>query len=157
MTKYAIIPALFVLAGGALLLHAATDSGSLQADREAIIQAAHDYVDGFYEGKAERMERALHPDVAKRNIVTDRETGAQSVRNVTAQHLIEITAAGRGKQIAQRDGRQCDVTILDIYHDVATVKIVAITWIDYLHVARVDGEWKIINVLWAWKPTGETQ
>jgi hypothetical protein len=27
MTKYAIIPALFVLAGGALLLHAATDSG----------------------------------------------------------------------------------------------------------------------------------
>lgn len=34
-----------------------------------------------------------------------------------------------------------------------TVKIIAITWIDYLHVAKVDGEWKIINVLWAMKPS----
>jgi hypothetical protein len=157
MTKYAIVPALFILTGSALLLHAATDSRSLQADREAITQAALDYIDGFYEGSAERMERALHPDLAKRNIVTDRETGAQSVRNVTAKHLIEVTGSGMGKQIARRDGRRSDVTILDIYHDVATVKIMAITWIDYLHLAKVDGGWKIVNVLWAWSPTGASQ
>ncbi len=25
-------------------------------------------------------------------------------------------------------------------------------WIDYLHVARINGQWKIVNVLWELKP-----
>jgi hypothetical protein len=25
-------------------------------------------------------------------------------------------------------------------------------WIDYLHLARWNGEWKIVNVLWELKP-----
>ncbi len=152
MTRLATILAMLVLARTAVLLQGAIVAGDRQSDREAIIQVAHDYIDGFYEGNTERMQRALHPDLAKRDIVGDRETGMQRVRNMTAQQLIEVTGSGSGKQIAERDGRQCDVTILDIFHDVATVKVVAITWIDYLHVARVDGEWKIINVLWALKP-----
>jgi len=32
------------------------------------------------------------------------------------------------------------------------VKIVASDWIDYLEEAKVDGDWKIINVLWELKP-----
>ncbi len=28
-------------------------------------------------------------------------------------------------------------------------------WIDYLHLARWNGEWKIVNVLWELKPKGE--
>ena len=32
------------------------------------------------------------------------------------------------------------------------IRILRNTWIDYLHVAKWNGEWKIINVLWAWKP-----
>jgi hypothetical protein len=153
MTKLAVFSAVLALVGTAFLSEGATEDNALQADREAIIQVAHDYIDGFYEGSTERMERALHPDLAKRDIVTDRASGTQRVRNMTAQQLVDVTGSGMGQQIAERDGRQSDVTVLDIYHDVATVKVVAITWIDYLHVARVDGEWKIINVLWAWKPS----
>jgi hypothetical protein len=33
----------------------------------------------------------------------------------------------------------------------ATVKLVAAEWIDYLHLTKYEGEWKIINVLWEWK------
>lgn len=36
------------------------------ADSAAIKQTALDYIEGWYEGNAERMERALHPDLAKR-------------------------------------------------------------------------------------------
>ena len=35
------------------------------ADRQAITQTALDYVEGWYEANPERMERALHPDLAK--------------------------------------------------------------------------------------------
>ncbi len=33
------------------------------SDREAITATALDYAEGWYEGNAERMERALHPDL----------------------------------------------------------------------------------------------
>jgi hypothetical protein len=45
-----------------------------------------------------------------------------------------------------------EVTILDRYNNAAVVKIVASDWIDYLEVAKINGEWKIINVLWELKP-----
>jgi hypothetical protein len=34
----------------------------------------------------------------------------------------------------------------------ASVRIDAGMWIDYLHVARWNGEWKIVNVLWEMAP-----
>jgi hypothetical protein len=47
------------------------------------------------------------------------------------------------------------VTILDRFENAAVVKIVAAEWIDYLELAKVDGEWKIINVQWELKPKPE--
>ena len=39
------------------------------ADADAIKQTALDYIEGWYEGNAERMERALHPELAKRIVL----------------------------------------------------------------------------------------
>jgi hypothetical protein len=36
--------------------------------------------------------------------------------------------------------------------DNAVAKIVASDWIDYLELARWNGQWKIVNVLWALTP-----
>ena len=49
-----------------------------------------------------------------------------------------------------------EITILDRYNNAAVVKIVASGWIDYLEVARFNGQWKIINVLWELKPKPPT-
>ena len=45
-----------------------------------------------------------------------------------------------------------DVTVLDVFENAASAKIVASDWVDYLHLARWNGEWKIVNVLWELKP-----
>lgn len=34
----------------------------------------------------------------------------------------------------------------------ARVKVDADSWIDYMHLARSDGRWKIVDVLWAIRP-----
>jgi len=70
---------------------------------------------------------------------------------MTAEMLITSVRRGGGRSTPE-DQRQRDVTVLDIFGDTAVVKIVASTWIDYLQVAKWNGEWKIINVLWAMKP-----
>ena len=40
------------------------------ADHDAIVRAALDYFEGWFDGDAARMERALHPDLAKRSRTT---------------------------------------------------------------------------------------
>jgi hypothetical protein len=126
-------------------------SAQTDADRAAIRAAALDYIEGWYTGSAERMERALHPDLAKRIVRTDPITRASTLGHQTAAILIQNTRAGGGEQTPERL-RVKDVTILDVYQNAASVKIVASGWIDYLHLARWNGAWKIVNVLWESKP-----
>jgi hypothetical protein len=125
-----------------------------KSDEAAIKRAALDYIEGWYEGNAERMERALHPDLAKRIVHTDPESGRSRLEQMSAMTLVQYTKAAYGKNTPKEE-RQMDVTILDKYENVASVKIVATAWIDYLHVARYNGEWKIVNVLWELKPKKE--
>jgi hypothetical protein len=120
------------------------------ADEAAIRQTALDYIQGFYEGNAERMERALHPDVAKR-IVRSGPQGQDRLDNISAGGLVQATRTGGGKTIP-KDKQTLDVTILDVYGNTASVKIVAGLWVDYLHVAKFNGRWVIVNVLWELKP-----
>lgn len=122
------------------------------ADSSAIVAAALDYIDGFYTSDAERMERALHPELAKR-IVQAPDGPDSQLQNMTAQQLIDATASGGAARIPE-EARKKDVEILDIYHNVASVRIDAGVWIDYLHVARWNGGWKIVNVLWEMAPRG---
>ena len=77
--------------------------------------------------------------------------GHSALRNMSAEQLIGATRAGGGKQ-TPTDQRRMDVQILDIYENTASVRITAGEWIDYMHLAKVDGEWKIINVLWELTP-----
>ena len=121
------------------------------SDSAAIRNTALDYIEGWYEGSSERMERALHPELAKRIVITDQQTGRSRISQMSALSLINGTKAGGGKK-TPLEQQQKDVTILDIYKNAASVKVVASGWIDYLHVAKWEGEWKIVNVLWELKP-----
>ena len=120
------------------------------ADAAAIKQAALDYIEGWYEGNAERMERALHPELAKRIVRTGKE-GYSNLGQMSAMSLVLGTRRGGGKQ-TPKERQQKDVTILDVFENAASVKVVASDWVDYLHLARAGGRWDIVNVLWELKP-----
>jgi hypothetical protein len=118
---------------------------------ETIRKTALDYIEGWYAGDAARMERALHPELAKRMISTDPKTGRSQFNHMGAMTLVQRTREGIGKKVPQ-DRQLKEVTILDRYNNAAVVKIVASDWVDYLQVAKFNGDWKIINVLWELKP-----
>lgn len=121
------------------------------SDAEAIKQTALDYIEGWYEGNAERMERALHPELAKRIVRTDPKSGRSNLGQMGAMTLVTYTRSGGGKQ-TPKEKQQKDVTILDVFANAASVKVVASDWIDYLHMAKWNGRWVIVNVLWEMKP-----
>ena len=145
MRKMMLVVAAVLLLGLTAQVHAQSP-----ADAAAIKQTALDYIEGWYEGDAERMERALHPELAKR-IVRSNAEGMSRLDQMGAMTLVQFTRRGGGKQ-TPKDKQQKDVTILDVYENAASVKVVASDWIDYLHMGKYSGKWVIVNVLWELKP-----
>ena len=128
---------------------------STETDPEAaaIRAVALDFIDGFYTADGARVEHAVHSELVRRIVTTDPKTAKSTLEQMSAMTLIQRTR-GVGKTFP-KNRRQEDVTILDRFQDTAMVKIVATGWIDYLQMAKFDGEWKIINELWVRKPKPE--
>ena len=117
------------------------------SDSLAIKATALNYIDGYYEANADRMINALHTDLAKRMVYN--KEGQDILHKMSATDLIDGT---RKKEATPIDKRISEVSILDIYGNTASVKIIAADWIDYLHIVKWQGDWKIINVLWEMFP-----
>ncbi|HEX8734171.1 MAG TPA: nuclear transport factor 2 family protein [Pyrinomonadaceae bacterium] len=149
MKKPALI-LFIVLTFCALNIHAQTTTPATNDPREAIKQTALDYIEGWYEGNGERMERALHPDLAKR-IVRNDDKGNSRLENMSAMSLVQVTRRGFGKQ-TPKEQQQKDVTILDMMENSAVVKAEMRDWVDYMQMGKLNGRWVIINVLWEMKP-----
>jgi hypothetical protein len=133
------------------LLAAAPAAAQTAGDSAAIRATALDYAEGWYTGDAERMGRALHPELVKRIVVADTATGKSVLQNMGASALVNGTRHGYG-QTTPKDKQQKDVTILDIFGNAASAKAVMADWVDYMQLAKVDGRWVIVNVLWEKKP-----
>ena len=141
---------LTLLVGSLALTPLSATPGQTAADSAAIRATALDYIQGWYAGDAARMERALHPELAKRIVQTD-TLGRQRLDQQSAMTLVQGTRNGFGKDTPQAD-RHDDVRILDIYRSAAVARINASYWVDYLQLAKWRGRWVIVNVLWELKP-----
>jgi Putative lumazine-binding len=88
----------------ALLLNgAAIAQTNAPGDSAAITETALDYIEGWYAGDAARIERALHPELAKRMISTDPKTGRSQFNHMGAMALVQHTRDGGGKTRRQID------------------------------------------------------
>ena len=141
-------PLVIATLGLALTLPRLAAQASLQ-DSTAIRATAHDYIDGWYEGDGARMERALHPHLAKRLVYEDQQ-GHSRLVDLTALELVQTTRTGVGK-IPPAERRD-SVTILDVFGNAAIVRIDATTWVDFLQEVKWNGRWAIVNVVWVNRP-----
>jgi hypothetical protein len=131
-----------VLSSGALSVGDGADAG---LDRTEIKQAALDYAEGFYEGSAERVARAVHPALLKRGLLPP---GAPDrfLQLMNAETLIDSTAS-EGGDLPAAD-RHLDFALLDLRGDVASARIFTKRFNDYLLLAKQEGRWRIVSVLW---------
>ena len=90
------------------------------------------------------MRGALHPMLAKRGLDYDASSAPVAVHHLDMAYMVE--SASRGPRLQY--GRTCEVTILDLAENVASVKVVSEPFVDYLHLAKIDGLWSIVNALY---------
>ncbi len=111
--------------------------------KTAIISAALDYYEGWFDGRPDRMERALHPELTKRSIEPD-----ESIETLSARQMIDATGEGVGRRRDPGD-RNIRVHVDHVHGSIATATVTSAVYVDYLQLARISTEWKILNVLWA--------
>ena len=116
-------------------------------DESAIHMAAMDYEEGWFEGDAERMARCLHPELAKRALSHDSDTGEEFFNHITREDMILDTKAGGGTNIP-REKLYYKIDILEIYEETAVVRAESFPYIDHLHLVKDGGQWLIVNVLY---------
>ncbi len=118
---------------------------------EAVKQAVLDYVEGVYEMSPARIERSIHPDLAKRGFFIKKGETVYSPHTMTFAQLVELSKNYNKDGHVSKDAPK-DVVVYDISDQTASAKLTAVWGIDYMHLAKYDGKWKIINVLWQTPP-----
>lgn len=131
---------------------ASLSAQALQNELAAIHQTALDYVESWYEGDEHRMEHCLHPDLAKRTLQRDPIRPFDRLEPISALALVIATRRGAGRHTPEEQQRK-DITILDVFENIASVKVVSTEMVDYLHLAKFDEKWLIVNALWIRKPS----
>ena len=121
------------------------------ADREGVRQAALDYVEGVYEVAPQRIERSVHQDLVKRGFYIKKGDDAYSFSPMTFAELVNLSKtynkSGKLPKTAPKE-----VVVLDVLDQTASVKLTAVWGIDYMHLAKYDGKWMILNILWQSPP-----
>ena len=114
------------------------------SEEQAIKQTVVEYYESWFDGDAARMERALHPNLAKRAPIGDGK-----LEEDTAATMVAFTAAGRGKARDLGDGGLgLEVDVVEIYGSIASAIAHSNVYREYLHLVRTNGDWRIVNVLY---------
>lgn len=151
MKKLLILSALYLLFPMVTLLAQAP------ADSMAIEKACRDYVEGWAEGDAGRVALGVSPELTKRTVGKDQD-GASYTSDMSASMLVAATKRNRGgvnmRDLEPDKPFSLEVNIYDITGEFALAKTVNTKYgfFDYCQLAKVNGEWKVINVLWGYIP-----
>lgn len=131
-----------------LLSHAADAT-----DQQLIENAVRDYIESQHKVDPERMARSLDPQLAKRTY-WQKADGSEFVMNTDFDTMVKVARNYNKDGTKFPPQPRADIKILDIDQRVATVKLTADEWIDYMHLYKNQrGEWKIVNVLWQYHDT----
>src|SRR5919108_5225077 len=109
------------------------------ADVSAVRATVRDYIEAYYTGDARQMEQTLHPHYLKHvihgNIPMREKTGLQMVQDVRSTGPTDLPKAEQVEEIS----------VLDVSGEIASAKLVAAYWVDYITLSKSSGEWKILS------------
>ena len=115
-------------------------------EEERVHATALDYVEGWFDGNPERMERALHPELVKRCLGLEGDD-PELMETLTAREMIDATAEGIGRGEDAGD-REIDVQITYLHGDLAAATCICHRYVDLLQLLRMPEGWRIVNAAW---------
>ena len=118
-------------------------------ESKAIEKTILNYIENFFENNFEEMNKSLHPRLAKRGLNPD---GTLS-DDFPPQKLKELMQT---KQIFPLKNQNNLVENISVFGNMAKASLATgypnTRWVEYIHLVKIDNEWKIINVFWEFYP-----
>ena len=115
--------------------------GVSASDLEAINQVALDYTEGYVSGDADRHLRSYHPEAIKRRYSVGKD-GVVGIISLSPQTMADDAALQTPKQV------EAEIIVDAVFNDIASVPVYSRWWVDFLHVVKARGEWKLFHVTW---------
>eukprot|EP01133_Synstelium_polycarpum_P002678 gene2678-3097_t len=115
------------------------------------------YIESQHKPNPKQMQDALHPRVVKRSVFKNKKANRDYVSEYSAENLVILAQTYNVNGDKFPKSPKKEVKLLDVSALTASVKLLADDWFDYMHIVKVNGEWKIINVLWQYNKLTEHQ
>lgn len=122
-----------------------------QSEELRVSAAILNYVEALYEAKPELIVESVHPDLHKFGYYRAKDATTYEGSSMTFKQLQELAGKWNAKKWLPDDAPK-HITIFEIQDKTATAKLTAYWGTDYFHLAKIDGKWMIMNVLWQSPP-----
>lgn len=124
-----------------------------QDDRAMVQAAMQDYVDALYDVAPEKIARSV--DTSLRKIGYWYDSKSEAYRDnlpMTYQQLYDLAGTWNKKGDRVTEDSPKKIEVHEVNDKTATGKLTAEWGIDLFHLAKVDGQWKIMNIIWQSEP-----
>lgn len=118
-------------------------------------RAALDYIEGWFQGDASRVEKVLHPAFVRR-IAAVTVAGDDFFWHQDRAQFLEAARRG-GDMATPADKRQIAVRVCDLARTTATARVDSAYYVEYLSMVRLRDHWQIVDVLWENVPNDKKQ
>lgn len=118
-------------------------------DVEGVRSAVLAYIEGWVQGDPERHATAYHPECVKRRMVREEDSGVYSLVTISPQSMVDY--ASTGSSVVE----DCtfEIVIDAISEDIASARCYSCQWVDFLHLVKARGEWRLFHVVWHRQPS----
>jgi ribosomal protein L23 len=132
-----------------LFVVAFTQNAVAQTDKEQVYAAIEDYVEALYQVQPERIKKSVHPNLTKKGFWKGEGKDAYSQELVmTYQQLYDLAAKWNAKGNAITKDSPKTIEIYDVQDQTASGKLIAEWGTDYFQLAKYEGKWLIVNIMW---------
>jgi hypothetical protein len=117
-------------------------------DRDLVYAAVEDYVDGIYLAQPDRIKKSVHPELTKKGYWKAKDKTTYDYDGMmTFDQLVKLAETWNAKGWLPKDAVK-KIDIFDVQDQTASAKLTAHWGTDYFQLAKYDGKWMIVNILW---------
>jgi peptidyl-tRNA hydrolase len=127
----------------------AVDETIRAEDAAAIRSTILDYFEGWFDGDAARIDRALHPGLAK-HAVAQGPAREEVLDLTTKAEMVEATRQGVGRSRDPGSERAIEIDIVAVSGNIASAVVHSTVYVELVLLARTGDGWQITSTLWRW-------
>lgn len=125
-------------------------------DYKGVKAAIEDYVEGLYQVDSTRIERSVDSTLRKLGYwYNPKDSLYRDNLYMSYNSLVSLAARWNKDGSRVNETTPKEIEIYDINSKTASAKLTAAWGIDYFHLGKVNGQWKIFNVIWQSMPENE--